>query len=159
MTKSNSLLNSSKEEKVTTQEEQPKTIRKPRRKLTEGGGPLACQRIPGYHLRWIATNDPKDPTSMLWAEGQNYVKVSPEEQGYSLSDRSSDPHYSGSDVRRTGRDGITLVLMKQPQEDYDDAIKEFTELNEKQLQTQPAKPEAIGTFGKSVSLTSSTVKF
>lgn len=158
MTKSSSLLNSSKEEKNLSNQE-VKIIKKPRKKLTEGGGPLACQPISGYHLRWIAINDPRDPMSMQWAEGQNYVKVSPQEQGLSLSDRSNDPHQSGSDVRRTGKDGITLVLMKQPQEDYEDAIKELTELNENQLKKQPAKPEAIGTFGKSVSLTSSTVKF
>lgn len=162
MTKASNLLNSSKEEKhidIATKEVQPKIIKKPRKPLTEGTGPLSCQPIPGYHLRWVAINDPRDPMSMQWADGQNYVKVAPEEQGLALSDRSSDPSHSGSDIRRTGRDGITSILMKQPIEDYEDAIKEFTAANMKQLEAQPAKSEAIGTFGKSVSLTSSTVKF
>lgn len=158
MTKENteSLLKASKEESKKFNEEsatEQKAFKRPKKKLMEGGGPLHCKPMEGFHLRWVTVNDHSNPTNMSWAEGQNYVPVTPKEQGLSEYERSSDPTHSGSDIRRTGKDGITSILMKQPVEDYEESIREITEINDKPLKGRAVKaPQAIGTFGNVVSL-------
>ena len=124
-------------------------MKRPRKKLTEVGGPLRCKPIDGYHLRWVAINNPHDPMSMNWAMDRGYEMVAPEEQDIYSYERSSDPTHRGSDIRRTGRDGISLVLMKLPKELHDEDIEDFKKTNNAAVEakTRPTAPEAIGSFG------------
>lgn len=120
-----------------TQKELSAKSRRPKRPLMDLQGPLACKEIPGYHLRYIAINSPEDSLAMDWAEGQGYEPVLKKEQG--LIERSQDAKDSGSDVRRTGKDGVTLLLMKQPIEYYDESIEELTRYNNERLTSHQAK--------------------
>lgn len=140
-----------KEQKTDVSIEKP--FKRPKKRLMEGGGPLHCIPVEGHHLRWVAINSDKDPTSMSWALGQNYSPVSPEEQDLIAYERSGDPHNTGSDIRRTGRDGITLVLMKQSNEDYEESIREITKYNDEQVaaKTTPVSKD-VPTFGGSVNI-------
>jgi hypothetical protein len=133
-----------------------KKLRKPKQKLMDDSGPLKCKSMPGYHLRWVSMNDPREPTNMQWADGQNYVPVSPKEQDINIDSKYL--RDTGDDIRVTGGDGITQILMKQPIEDYEESIKEFTEYNQKQLHREPENTEAVGTFGKTISLKNYDIK-
>lgn len=145
-----------KSDKEETEVKLKEIYRKPRRKLLDKTGPLTCRTIPGKHLRWINLNE---PGNMYWAEGQRYTPVRPDEQDLSEFERSQDSKSTGSDIRRTGKDGVTLMLMKQDQEDYEDAIKEITEENQRQITAFKAKgSEAIGTFGKTVEVNQYNIK-
>ncbi len=118
-------------EQPTIKNDTKKPVKRRKDPLMDSTGPLKCNPIPGQHLRWLTVNDPSEPRNMQWAEGQNYVAVHPTEQGY-----SKDSQYTkdmGSDIRVTGKDGITLVLMKQPMEDYEESIQESLEFNNRQV--------------------------
>jgi len=105
--------------------EKPKRVK---RSLTERDGLLVCKPLDGYHLRWVSINDPHQPMNYDWAIRGGYEPVTNKEQG--LVNRSGDPAFDGADVRRTGKDGITLLLMKQPQEFYEEELADFKAHND-----------------------------
>ena len=121
----------------------PKRVR---RSLRERDGLLECKPIPGYHLRWVSINDPNQPNNYDWAIRGEYTPVSNSEQG--LVNRSGDPAFDGADVRRTGKDGITLLLMKQPIDIYEEELEEFKSYNdelvaEKEKQFNTLRPTFV----------------
>lgn len=120
--------------KVTPMKANPQTAtpaRRPREKLLDRSGPLNCKPMPGWHGRWVSINDPRQPGNMAWAYGQGYEKVHPSEQN--IINDSCDTKDIGSDIRVTGGDGITQVLMKNPIEYYEEAIQEITQENDRQV--------------------------
>jgi hypothetical protein len=146
-----------KETKIETKEEKP-VFKRPKSKLLNSTGPLSCKSIPGYHLRWVSLNDPQQPQNMQWAYDQGYDAVKPEEQN--MIKESAYTKDLGSDIRVTGRDGITQVLMKQPIDYYEESIKELTDYNHAQVSKKDTSEDgkAFGTFGKTVTTTISNVK-
>jgi hypothetical protein len=132
--------------------------KRPRKKLMEDTGPLHCKAMKGYHLRWAAINNPQDPVNIQTLLERGFTPVSPKEQGISteklgeyasvLSDNSSDT------IKRTGRDGITLMLMKLPEDDYLEDLKELKEYNdaqvEQRLRPKPKNDIGLQEFGESV---------
>lgn len=137
-----------------------KTAKRKKEKLMDHSGPLKCNPIAGQHLRWVSVNDTAEPRNEHWAEGQNYVNVHPREQGY-----SADSQYTkdmGSDIRVTGKDGITLKLMKQPQEDYEESINEMLDFNNRQVMRavdeNSNSPHGIRLIGKRLNMNATNIK-
>lgn len=153
----NSLSKTSKEDNQI-ESTKPK-VKRPRSRLTESTGPLSCKSMDGYHLRWVALNDPRQPRNMEWAKANEYTVVTPEEQN--ITESLTYNKDLGSDIRVTGNDGVTSILMKQPIDYYNEVIQEFVEDNDNQLNTaerQQQGQEAIGTFGKTVLVNNFNVK-
>lgn len=142
-------------------EEEAAVFNRPRKKLREKTGPLHCKEMPGYRLSWVSINNPQDPFALENAIDQRMVKVRPEEQQLDAFVRSGDPTHNGSDIRRTGRDGITLLLMKQRIEHYEEDVNEQVERNmQNVMNTQSPKdaPNAVGMFGKNVQINNYNIK-
>ena len=138
--------------------ERPK--KKARRKLLENdGGPLAVRKMEGYHLRWAADNNPQDPLNIETLLDRGYEFVTPKEQGMLENNRhgeiSSALEVRNAEmIRRTGRDGITQILMKLPLEFYEEDLEELKQSNNKTVDAQ-MKPKdrnqvGLAEFGESI---------
>lgn len=139
-------------------EETTKIKRKPRAKLMGTSGPLDCKPIPGFKLRWAAINNPQDPLNIQTLLARGYVPVTPAEQdldNVSYGDLSSAVQEKTKDtIIRTGRDGISQMLMKIPVELYEEDLKELKAFNDSMVNAaaKPKQKNAIGLqeFGESI---------
>jgi hypothetical protein len=129
-----------------------------RRRILASTGPLQVRPMDGYHLRWAATNNPQDPLNIQELMERGYSTVTPGEQGLT-TDHAGDlasvvETGSATTIQRTGRDGITLMLMKLPNEFYQEDLQDLKKHNDSlvNLAAKPKQENAAGLkeFGESV---------
>lgn len=125
-----------------------------RRPMKDMQGPLNTTPIPGFRTRWVAMNDSGRATNVKQAMERGYVPVTPQEQGispYQAEDLTGVTHgnSSSSTIVNTGRDGISLILMKIREEDFQEDLQDFKKYNDSQV-VLAAKPKAQSVDGKQI---------
>jgi hypothetical protein len=106
-------------------------LERPRRRSFENPGRLKFPEIPGYHLFVAAIDDPNLPNEYERAEDIGYVPVLAEEIGYDT--RGLRPLTKGEKIYVNLGRGVKGILMKIPQEWYEDDLAESFKHNNKQL--------------------------
>lgn len=104
---------------------------RPRRRPFENPGRLKFPEIPGFHTFVAAIDDPNMPNEYERAEDIGYIPVKAEEIGYHK--RGLRPLKEGDFVYVNLGKNVKGILMKLPQELYEQDIADAIEFNNERL--------------------------